>query len=187
MAIIACEECAREVSDQAACCPHCGVPLAGLLAWGTVTTLWLMGITPVPKQLVGFIGTHGSLVRTLTPSEKTVEKVPVVASAPSALELKPVTSAVYRTSVEQLNQDYDANEVAVQSKIGDRPIRVNGSVAEINEDTSGHPVVMLHAARDTRDNMFLTDDQRPAAAQLSKEDAVEIQCSKMQRIAARLH
>jgi hypothetical protein len=207
MAIIACEECAREVSDKAACCPHCGVSIAGvvrrkprrvkpwlyglliagLLAWGTVTTLWLMGITPVPKQLVGFIGTHGSLVRTLLPSEKTVEKVPVVASAPPAVELKPVTSAVYRTGVEQLNQDYDANEVAVQSKIGDNPIRVSGSVAEINEDTSGHPVVTLHTGSDNRADMFLTDDQRSAAAQLSKEDAVEIQCNKMQRVAARLH
>jgi hypothetical protein len=35
--------------------------------------------------------------------------------------------------------------------------------------------------------MVLTDDQRSAAAQLSKEDAVEIQCNKMQRITARLH
>jgi hypothetical protein len=35
--------------------------------------------------------------------------------------------------------------------------------------------------------MLLSDDQRSAAAQLSKEDAVGIQCNKMQRIAARLH
>ena len=35
--------------------------------------------------------------------------------------------------------------------------------------------------------MLLTDDQRSAAAQLSKEDTVEIQCNKMQRVAARLH
>jgi tRNA_anti-like len=207
MAIIACEECAREVSDKAACCPYCGVSIAGvvrrkprrvkpwlygtlivgLLAWGTLTTLWLTGITPVPKQLVGFIGTRGSPVRTVKASEKTVEHVPLVATAQSALELKPVNNAIYRTSVEQLYQDYDANEVAIQSKIGDSPIRLSGSVAEINEDSSGHPVVTLHTGSDNRADMLLTDDQRSAAAQLSKEDAVELQCNKMQRIAARLH
>jgi tRNA_anti-like len=207
MAIIACKECDREVSDQAACCPYCGVPIAGVvrrkprrvrawlfgtlitgvLAWGVLTTLWLTGIIPVPKQLVGLIGTGSIPVRMVKSPEKTVEQVPRVATVQSALEPKPLNSAVYRTNVEQLYQDYDANEVAIQSKIGDRPIRVNGSVAEINEDTSGHPVVMLHTGSDTRADMFLIDDQRSAAAQLSKEDAVEIQCNKMQRIAARLH
>src|SRR5258705_2752919 len=77
MAIIACKECAREVSDQAACCPHCGVSIAagvrrkprrvkawfygtlilGLLAWGALTTLWLRGTISMPRELVCFIGT----------------------------------------------------------------------------------------------------------------------------------
>jgi hypothetical protein len=205
MAIIACKECARKVSDKAACCPHCGVSIAGvvrrkprrakrwlhgtlivgLLAWGALTTLWLRGTIPVPKQLIGFIGTSSSPVRTAKAPEKKAERVSLVATAQSALE--PVNGAVYRTSAQQLYQDYDANEVAIQSKIGDSPIRVSGSVAEINEDNSGHPVVTLHAGGGNRADMFLTDDQRSAAAQLSKEDAVEIQCNKMQRIAARLH
>ncbi len=207
MAIIACKECAREVSDKAACCPHCGVSIAevvprkprrgkawlygtltvGLLAWGALTTLWLRGTIPVPKQLVGFLGTSSSLVRTVKAPEKKVERASLVSTAQSALEPTPVNSAVYRTSAEQLYQDYDANEVAIQSKIGDSPIRVSGSVAEINEDTSGHPVVTLHAGSGNRADMLLTNDQRSAAAQLSKEDAVEIQCNKMQRIATRLH
>jgi hypothetical protein len=207
MAIIACNECAREVSDKAASCPHCGVPIAGvvgrkprrvkpwlygtliigLLAWGALTTLWLTGIIPIPRQLAGFIGTGSSPVRAVKDSEKTAKQVPLAATAPSAPELKPENSAVYRTSVEQLNQDYDANEVAIRSKIGDSPIRISGSVAEINEDTSGHPVVTLHTGSDNRADMLLTDDQRSAAAQLSKEDAVEIQCNRMQRNAARLH
>jgi len=207
MAIITCEECAREVSDKAASCPHCGVSIAGvmrpeprrikpwlygtlivgLLGWGALTTLWLMAIIPVPKQVVGFVGIGSRPVRTAKAAEKTAEQVPLIATAPSALQPKPVNSAVYRTSVEQLYQDYDANEVAIQSKIGGNPIRVTGSVGQINEDTSGHPVVTLRTGGDDRADMVLTDDQRSAAAQLSKEDAVEIQCSKMQRIASRLH
>ena len=218
MAIIACKECAREVSDKAACCPYCGVSIAGvvrrrrrfkrwlygmliasLLAWGTLTTLWLAGMIPVPKELVGFITTGSDLVRTVKvptvkASENTVEQAPPVeraappvATAQSAPELKPVNSAVYRTSVEQLYQAYDANEVAIQTKIADSDIRVSGTVAEIDEDPSGQPVVTLHTGGDNRADMVLTDDQRSAAAQLSKEDTVEIQCRKMQRIAARLH
>jgi hypothetical protein len=207
MAIIACKECAKEVSDKAASCPHCGVSIAGvpprkphrvkswfygmliigLLGWGALTALWLTGMIPVPKQLVGLLGTGSRPVRSVKASEKTAEQVPLMVTAPTAFSPKPVDGAVYRASVEQLYLDYDANEVAIQSKIGTNPIRVSGSVGEINEDTSGHPVVRLRIGGDDRADMVLTDDQRSAAAQLSKEDAVEIQCSKMQRIASRLH
>jgi tRNA_anti-like len=206
MAITACKECGLEVSDKAACCPHCGVSITQevrreprhvkpwlygvlvivLLAWAALTTLWLTGIVPVPKELAGFIGTGSAPARTVNAFEKTVEHLPLVANTQSSLELRPVSSAVYVTSVEQLYQDYDANEVAIQSKIGNSPIRVSGAVAEISEDTSGHPVVALHSGSNIRADLALTDDQRSAAAQLSKEDEVEVQCNKLQRIEARL-
>jgi hypothetical protein len=163
-----------------------GTLIVGLLAWGALTTLWLTGRTPVPKELVGFIGMKSAPVRSVKASDRTAEPSPPAAATQSVPKLEPVNSAVYRTSVEQLYQDYDANEVAIQSKIGGSPIRVSGNVAEINEDTSGHPVVTLHTGDGDNAEMLLTDDQRSAAAQLSREDAVEIQCRKMQRIAARL-
>jgi hypothetical protein len=207
MAIVACKECARKVSDKAACCPHCGVRIAGesprqprrvkpwlygtligvLVAWAALTTLWLTGTLPVPKQLIGVLGIGSRPVRTFIATDnKTVAPILHGASASSAVTLQPINSAVYRTSVEQLYQDYDANEVAIQSKIGDNPVRISGNVAEIHEDL-GHPVVTLHTGRDNAADMVLTDDQRPAAAQLAKDDAVEIQCNRMQRMAARLH
>jgi hypothetical protein len=206
MAIIACKECAREVSDKAACCPHCGVSIAGLaqrkprpikpwlygtmiaglLVWGALTTLWLMGISPVPRQLADLIGLRSRPVSAVKAPQPTVEHTPAP-TVRAALELRPASSAIYRTNVEQLYQDYDENEVAIQNKIGDSPVRVSGVVAEIVEDTSGRPVVTLHTGSDNRADMLLTDDQRSAAAQLSKEEAVEIQCNKMQRVAARLH
>jgi hypothetical protein len=205
MAIIACKECAREVSDKAERCPHCGVSIAGavreprrnpwfygvlivgLLVWAALTALWLRGTIPLPKEFAGFLGIRSSPVLTVKASDKTIAPVPPVAAAPAATELKPLNGAVYRTSVERLYQDYGANEVAIQSKIAGSPIRLSGIVAEIDEDTSGHPVVTLHTGGDNGADMLLTDDQRSAAAQLSKEEAVEIQCNKMQRIAARLH
>src|SRR5258708_32122966 len=103
MAIIACKECAREVSDKAACCPHCGVSIAagvrrkprrvkawfygtlilGLLAWGVVATLWLTGTIPMPKELVGFIGAVSHPVRTAEGPEEKIERVLLVAPTPS--------------------------------------------------------------------------------------------------------
>jgi tRNA_anti-like len=206
MAIVACKECARKVSDKAVCCPHCGVPIAGeaprrprrvkrwlygtligvSLAWAVLATLWLTGVLAVPTPLIGVLEIGSRPVRTVTATDKTVLPVPHGVSAPAAVALQPINSAVYRTSVEQLYQDYDANEVAIQSKIGDNPVRISGNVAEIHEDL-GHPVVTLHTGRDNAADMVLTDDQRPAAAQLAKDDAVEIQCNRMQRMAARLH
>ena len=206
MAIVACKECTREVSDKAPRCPHCGVSIAEairpqprrvkpwlygalivvLLAWAALTTLWLTAIIPEPKQLLSFIGTVRGPLLNLKASGKTAEHVPILANAPSAQELKPVNSAVYATSIERLYQDYDANEVAIQSKIGDSPIRVSGAVAEISEDLSGHPVVTLSSGSNNGADMVLSDDQKSAAARLSKEDEVEIQCSKLQRIEARL-
>ncbi len=198
MAIVACKECTREISDKAERCPYCGVSITEpvpppprrakpwlygalivvLLAWAAFTTLWLTGIFPVPEQLADFIGIGSGPVRSVETPEKMVDQVPLV---------KPADKAVYMTSLEQLYQDYDANEVAIQSKIGDSPIRVSGAVAEISEDTSGHPVVTLHSSSNNRADMVLSDDQRSAAAQLSKEDSVEIQCNKVRRIETRLH
>jgi hypothetical protein len=206
MAIIACKECAKEVSDKATSCPHCGVSIAGapprstrrarrwvygalivvLLAWGALTTLWLTGTTRVPKQLASFIDTRITPLRSVKAPERIAPPSPPAAAPQSVAELELANNAVYRTSVEQLYRDYDANEIAIQSKIGGSPIRVSGSVAQINEDLSGHPVVTLHTSGGDNAEMLLTDDQRSVAAQLSKEDAVEIQCNKMQRIATRL-
>jgi hypothetical protein len=207
MAIVACKDCARKVSDKAVCCPHCGVPIVGeaprqprrvkrwlygtligvLVVWAALATLWMTGTLLVPKQLIGVLGIGSSPVRTFIAADnRTLAPFVHSASAPAAPARQPVNSAVYRTSIEQLYQDYDANEVAVQSKIGDSPVRISGTVAEIHEDL-GHPVVTLHTGRDNAADMVLTDEQRPAAAQLAKDDAVEIQCNRMQRMAARLH
>src|SRR5882757_8525915 len=204
MAIIGCKECARKVSDKAAFCPHCGVPIADLaprqprrvkpwlygtligvlVVWAALATLWMTGTLLIPQPLIDIIGNGSSPFRAVTAADKTVP--PQGASEASAPAPQRISSAVYRTSVEQLYLDYDANEVAIHSKIGDNPVRISGTVAEIHED-AGHPVVTLHTGSDNAADMVLTDDQRPAAAQLAKDDAVEIQCGKMQRMAARLH
>lgn len=59
MALIACKECGKQISDQAAACPNCGVPIAG----GTPVSVALV----VPRSrsvaillaiLLGTFGAH---------------------------------------------------------------------------------------------------------------------------------
>jgi hypothetical protein len=91
----------------------------------------------------------------------------------------PASRPVYRTTAQQLYQDFDANVVAIQTRIGASKVRVTGTVSEIDQDEVGHPVVKLWAGKDSSAAMKLTEDQRAAAAQLTKDEAVEIECDKM--------
>jgi len=55
MALIACPECTRQVSDKAASCPHCGNPLAKLENAQEVTTIEATGKSWKFVQVVGVI------------------------------------------------------------------------------------------------------------------------------------
>ncbi len=88
---------------------------------------------------------------------------------------------VYETTAEQLSQDYSANVVATQTKIGASLVRLSGSVAEIDLDATGRPVVKLWTSKDDSAAMTLTEDQRKAAAQLAKGETVELECDKIAR------
>jgi hypothetical protein len=88
---------------------------------------------------------------------------------------------VYETTAEQLSQDYSANVVATQTKIGASLVRLSGSVAEIDLDATGRPVVKLSTSKDDSAAMTLTEDQRKAAAQLAKGETVELECDKIAR------
>src|SRR5260370_21434618 len=96
MAIVACNECARRVSDKAVQCPHCGVPIAGaaprqprrarrwlygafvwlLLAWAALATLWLTGALPVPKQVVDLLRIGNGSIRFQIATHETVRPRP---------------------------------------------------------------------------------------------------------------
>lgn len=88
---------------------------------------------------------------------------------------------VYETTAEQLYQDYSANVVALQTKIGASLVRLSGRIAEIDLDVTGRPVVKLWTGEDDSAAMTLTEDQREAAAQLAKGETVEIECDKIAR------
>jgi hypothetical protein len=198
MAIIACKECAHQVSDQAASCPNCGAPVAAAAKpepHGSRSGIWGVFITLVVLCLVGatlwlivtpqeLIGTISKLNRADTHSPAVIPTRVTSRSAPADQSPREPDSArrsVYQTTAEQLYQDYNANAVATQNRIGNSQIRITGSVAEIDEDASGHPVVKLWTSHDESAEMMLNDDQRGAAAALVKGQKVDIQCDKIQR------
>jgi len=209
MTIIACRECTHHVSDQAESCPRCGAPIASnvkirprsrrsvakvvvvmMALWTLGTLLWVLQPDWTRDELIAgarvtlqhlehsneTVQTHGSQANTEPPSPMplAVTPQPAVATQPA-----PVLRSVYRATAEELYRDYEANAVATQARIGTSMVRLNGSVAEIDQDAAGHPVVKLWAGKDGTAAMTLADNQRTAAAQLYKGEAVDIECDKI--------
>ena len=199
MAIIPCRECAHQVSDQAASCPGCGAPISStvktkrrkrhvvsrilitlMTLWTVGTLLWLIVPSGVPDRLV--LSAKSSLQRLTqgqhpnAATDQLARPAPVI---PAPSQLVPVLRPVYRTTAEQLYQAYETNVVAIQTKIGASRVRLSGTVAEIDQDATGRPVVKLWTGKDTTAAMTLAEAQRTAAAQLVKGESVEIECDRI--------
>jgi hypothetical protein len=204
MAIIACSECAHEVSNQAATCPHCGAPIAAPAAHpkrsakrGILTALAVLCLIAAtlwyvpPNQLSALLGQFSRKAEHASPAEHSVAAEPVsaaihpVPAERSRRESEFGARPLYLITAEQLFQAYSANAVATQSRIGNSLVRIAGTVAEIDEDASGHPVVRLLTSHDDSAAMMLNDDQKAAAAELVKGELVDVQCDKIQRDSTR--
>lgn len=210
MAIIACSECTHEVSTQAAACPNCGAPVAAhatkpkrrtwrgtlsifiaLAVLGLIAaTLWYLPSNQLSTLLGQFSrkAEHSAPAEHSGPAEHSAPADPLGATIHPVLAARSPSSEsdtgprpVYQITAEQLFQAYSANAVATQSRIGKSRIRISGTVAEIDEDASGHPVVRLSTSHDDSAQMLLNDDQKAAAAELVKGEMVDVQCDKIQR------
>lgn len=191
MAMMPCKECSHEISDQATRCPNCGAPVTrnkpkprarGLLAAVVLlacvaVAIWLMLPNAIRTQIA-------SMSIEVTPPGAASRG----ATAKSAAATAPADAPppLYTTTAEQLYQDYNANGVATQNRIATRRIRVAGNVTDIDEDAAGHPLVKLWTgnAPAAPAEFRLNDEQRAAAAELVKGQAIDIECARMQHIAA---
>jgi tRNA_anti-like/zinc-ribbon domain len=198
MAIIACKECGHQVSDKAASCPNCGAPIAVVVKprgrakrviYGFLITSAAVGLIAamlllirMPNRSAGTIGAFNHAAEHFPAGDSSTERS--VATDQPSRETGAVLGAVYQTTAEQLYQDYGTNAVATQNRIGNSRVRVTGSVTEIDEDALGHPIVKLWASDGQSVAMMLNDDQKSAAADLTKGEAVDIQCDRMQATAA---
>jgi hypothetical protein len=114
------------------------------------------------------------------PAQSNSASVATASRAPEPGQSNVTLRPVYRTTAQQLYRDYNANVVAIQTKIGTSRVRVTGNVAAIDQDAAGHPLVRLFTDKDgTAAAMTLTEDQRAAAAELVKNEAVEVECDKI--------
>ncbi|HVW67915.1 MAG TPA: hypothetical protein VHB68_03025 [Steroidobacteraceae bacterium] len=112
--------------------------------------------------------------------------VTAVSNQTSSAEPMPVPRPVYRATAEQLSRDYEANAVATQARIGASRVRLSGDVVGIDQDTAQRPVVKLGAGEGNTAALTLVEEQRAAAAQLVKGQAVEIECDRIGRSGASL-
>ena len=205
MAIIACSECTHEVSNLAVTCPHCGAPIAAPIAAPTskvergtrrsilsmlvalavlcliAATLWYLP----PNQLSALLGQFSLKAEHSAPAAPVSVAIHPPIAERSRRESDVGPRPIYLISAEQLFQAYSANAVATQSRIGNSLIRISGTVAEIDEDASGHPVVRLLTTHDDNAEMMLRDDQKVAVAELVKGEMVDVQCDKIQRDSTR--
>jgi hypothetical protein len=212
MAMIACKECGHQISDQAASCPSCGAPAARpskprrlrralYTILMTLAALWLVGATlwivwtmrasnePLsaasdqsadqpPAPNLPAPTSRAVPISESSPSQPPPSEAPVPVGATAA------SGPIYQTTAEQLYQDYSANGVATQSRIGSSRIRVTGTVSAIDEDAEGRAVVELSTGTENSADMTLGTNQTAAAAQLVKGESVDIECDRMQRILA---
>ncbi len=67
MALIQCPECQKQISEQAAACPHCGFPLREAARAGR----WNMNLLDPLAELAGFVEEMAAtLRRSLRPEEE---------------------------------------------------------------------------------------------------------------------
>lgn len=191
MAMMPCKECGHQISDRAASCPSCGAPVATpvvrhkprfkrivaavLLLVGIGAVIWMLLPHSAREQVTGLArgATHDG-----TPAKPHDNAAPT----PVATKAPDLPPPLYSTTAEQLYQDYSANVVATQSRIGGRRIRISGNVTEIDEDDAGHPLVKMWSGNPPAGSaeFRLNDDQKAAAAELVKGQAVDIECGRMQ-------
>lgn len=192
MTIVACKECGHGVSTQAVSCPNCGAPASGASAPSSPRSgTWqrsmmvLAALAVIAAALWLAPAAHRE-----RPSAARVAEPAAAGSAASPTRPVPLAPApaagnavarVYVITAEQLYREYSANAVAIQNRIGNGLVRVTGNITGIDEDAAGHPVVRLSTGGTDGADMLLEDDQRDAAAQLSKGESVDIQCEKIQR------
>lgn len=194
MAMMPCSECTHQISDRAVSCPNCGAPVATpvvvrpqprikgvlaavLLLGGVGLGVWLLLPKSARDQVTGMTWSAARNAAPSTPNGDAVA-TPVAAKPADAPPL-------YSTTAEQLYQDYSANVVATQSRIGNRRIRISGNVTEIDEDDAGHPLVKLWSGNPpaAKAEFRLNNDQKAAAAELVKGQAVDLECARVQHAA----
>lgn len=202
MALIACNECSKQVSETAPSCPGCGavvnVKNHKLATNGnqrrSVGLLLGIGIFVFPIVFSWFLlrKGHSSLSRIIgfswlaltivgfshtsdtNKAVTSVEKAPVVTQSQEAFD-----ATVPTISAQQIAQAYEENTVAADQMFKGKRFKVRGVIASINTDFMGNPYVTIRAGvNQFMEPQFKFDkDQTDRVAQLRKGATVTLACT----------
>lgn len=89
----------------------------------------------------------------------------------------------YEISAKKLFADYEANEVAMDERIGKRPVLVSGSVSSIDKDFLNNIVISLNTSNPFMPARFsMEDSEKDKSMAISKGKSVKIICKQVSRI-----
>jgi uncharacterized protein (DUF1330 family) len=98
-----------------------------------------------------------------------------------AEENKPVEA--YKTTAAKLYQDYEANEVATDEKIGGRPVEISGKVESIDKGLFDTIVIQMSTGQMFMNaGLSMEDSEKAQAMKTSKGNKVTIVCQSMSRL-----
>ncbi|WP_137819599.1 hypothetical protein [Pseudomonas sp. 2FG] len=173
MALIDCGECGRMASDQAAACPHCGVPIVQIFASPLPASrapavaqrsvgFWLgLGIFLVPmifawfllrlghsatSRIIGFGWLVFALFAALGHEGEDAVSGGSTSSTSARSQSAKVAQQVeplHEYTAQQMAAEYERNTVAADQHFKGRRFKVTGVVDSINTDLFGKPYVTL--------------------------------------------
>lgn len=115
------------------------------------------------------------------------KKAPLPGAAQAGAAPVPAAAeAVYVTSLRQLIEDYEANEVATDHRIAGRPVRLDGVIHAIEKDMFGAPVLALRTNNEFLPApMTLNRSEANAAAAFQRGQRVVVTCEGMKFLVGR--
>jgi hypothetical protein len=192
MALIACEECGRSISDRAPSCPHCGAPSATVPPPIQQPTAAAIALTKADQKsgfgrkvfislfaIVALIIIIGQSRETTTVGDK---NTPPSGASRTSQTNPPPQKELLRASAQELFDAYESNEVATDLRLKSKIIEVSGRVQSINKNAFDSMYVSL----ETR-NQFMPTNVHPnkqdesKIAGLRRGQSVVFRCQRFKR------
>jgi len=155
MAMIACPECSKEMSDSAPTCPNCGKPNANAPAKErSVGVLLGIGILFIPfifawftlrkghstkSKIISFIWMILSFVIVSSGEDTTLSRSSVSSSAP----ISAPAEKVMQVNIRDILSAYEGNEIGADNKYKDKIIQVTGTISSVKKDMMDNLYVTL--------------------------------------------